>query len=251
MCIFLFKESVFDRLSSAGFRVRKKYKTRNGPSQETLFGSSPIIDADFIEVDAEVDEDFFHPPDSSPELNSGSIDPELLENLREYLRTRSQEEISEIFEEVRKILESRGSESDFRKTAREEIPINQRARIKKISKDAFRAFLETASYGKKQIISASKIASSKASSIASEKKESVIDSSKKLNEKWNKLSPGDRKIISELLVAMIEIGLLKGASRSKQAAFAVLSSISRHQTPGRKDLEDFTEGLQKLFKRRH
>ncbi|MDD2339978.1 MAG: hypothetical protein PHG79_06895 [Methanosarcina sp.] len=119
------------------------------------------------------------------------------------------------------------------------------ARIKKISKDAFRAFLETASYGKKQIISASKIASSKASSIASEKKESVIDSSKKLNEKWNKQSPGDRKIISELLVAMIEIGLLKGASRSKQAAFAVLSSISRHQTPGRKDLEDFAEGLQK------
>jgi hypothetical protein len=61
VCIFLFKESVFDRLSSTGFRVRKKYKTRNGLSQETLFGSSPIIDADFIEVDAEVDEDFFHP----------------------------------------------------------------------------------------------------------------------------------------------------------------------------------------------
>ncbi len=110
---------------------------------------------------------------------------------------------------------------------------------------------EKASYGRKQIKSASKVASSKASSIASERKESVINVSKNLNERWNNLSPGDRKIISELLVAMIEIGLLKGASRSKQAAFAVLSSISRHQTPGRKDLEDFTEGLLKLFKRRH
>jgi hypothetical protein len=53
-----------------------------------------------------------------------------------------------------------------------------------------------------------------------------------------------------LLVALIEIGLLKGASRSKQAAFAILSSISRHQIPGRNDLEDLAEGLQKLFKRK-
>jgi hypothetical protein len=124
-------------------------------------------------------------------------------------------------------------------------------RVKNISKDAFKIFLETASYGRKRIISASKTASSIASSIASERKESIVDSSKKLNEKWNNLSPRDRKIITELLVALIEIGLLKGASRSKQAAFAILSSISRHQTPGRNDLEDFTEGLQKLFKRRH
>lgn len=242
MCIFLFKERVFDRLSSAGFRVKEEHKSRKTPSYETLFGSSPIIIADFVEVE----EDLFRIYDSPPKLNSGSIGPELLDNLREYFRTRSQQEVSEIFEEVRKILEGREFEGGFQKAAEEEIPINQRARIKKISKDAFKAFLETASYGRKQIISASK-----ASSIASERKESVINTSKNLNEKWNNLSPGDRKIISELLVAMIEIGLLKGASRSKQAAFAILSSISRHQTPGRKDLEDFTEGLLKLFKRRH
>lgn len=247
MCIFLFKERVFDRLSSAGFRVKEEHKSRKTPSYETLFGSSPIIIADFVEVE----EDLFRIYDSPPKLNSGSIGPELLDNLREYFRTRSQQEVSEIFEEVRKILEGREFEGGFQKAAEEEIPINQRARIKKISKDAFKAFLETASYGRKQIISASKVASSKASSIASERKESVINTSKNLNEKWNNLSPGDRKIISELLVAMIEIGLLKGASRSKQAAFAILSSISRHQTPGRKDLEDFTEGLLKLFKRRH
>ncbi len=251
MCIFLFKERVFDRLSSAGFRVKEKYKSRKTPSYETLFGSSPIIVADFVEVE----EDLFRIYDSPPKLNSRSIDPELIDNLREYFRTRSQQEVSEIFEEVRKILESREFEGGFQKAAEEEIPINQRTRIKKISKDAFKAFLETASetasYGRKQIKSASKVASSKASSIASERKESVINVSKNLNERWNNLSPGDRKIISELLVAMIEIGLLKGASRSKQAAFAVLSSISRHQTPGRKDLEDFTEGLLKLFKRRH
>jgi hypothetical protein len=243
----LFKEKVFDKLSDAGFRVRKKSKFRKASSRESLLGSSPIVDADFVEVD----DDFSHDPNSSSELDSESVDSELLEKLREYLKTRSQEEISEIFEEVRKILESRGPESDFRKASREDIPINQKARIKKISKDAFKVFMETASYGKKQIISASKVASLKASSMASEGKESIVDSSKKLNEKWNNLSPRDRKIISELIVAMIEIGLLKGASRSKKAAFAVLSSISRRQTPGRKDLEDFAEGLQKIFKRRN
>ncbi len=242
----MLKERVFDRLSDAGLRIKKKPKSRRTSSRESLFGSSPIIDADFVEVD----EAFFRDPDSSCGPDSGSIEPELLEKLREYLRTRSQEEISEIYEEVRKILESRVYEDNFQKDSGEETPVNHRARIKKISKDAFRIFLETASYGRKCLVSVSKTASSKASFIASESKESIMDSSKKLNEKWNNLSPRDRKIISELIVAMIEIGLLKGASRSKQAAFAILSSISRHQTPGRKDLEDFAEGLQKLFRRR-
>jgi len=241
----LLKENVFDRLLDASFNIRKKSKKTS--SRESLLGSSPIIDADFVEVD----EDFFHDSTSSPELNSESIDSKLLEKLREYLRTRSEEEISEIYEEVRKILESRGFESEFQKTSGEETPINQRARLKKISKNAFKVFLETASYGRERIVRASKIASSKASLIASEGKESIIDSSKKLNDKWNNLSPRDRKIISELIVVVIEIGMLKGASRSKQAAFAILSSISRHQTPDRKDLEDFGEGLQKLFKRGH
>jgi hypothetical protein len=244
-CIFLLKEKVFDRLSDAGLRVRKKSRSRKASSRESIFGSGPIIDADFVEVD----EAFFRDPDSSTELDSESIDQETLESLREYLKTRSQEEISEIFEDVRKILESRGSESNFRRASGEEIPINKRARIKKISENAFKVFLETASYGRERIIKASKAASSKASSIASEGKESIMDSSKKVNKKWNNLSPRDRKIISELIVAMIEIGLLKGAGRSKQAAFAILSSISRHQTPGKKDLEDFAEGLQKIFKR--
>ena len=253
----MLKDRVLDRLSDAGFRIRNKSKFRKASSREAIFGSSPIIDADFIEVynvkvnDVEAEEDFFHDPDPFYIENSESIDSDLLEKLREYLKTRSEEEISEIFGEVRKILESRGYESDFRKASGEDIPINQRARLKKISENAFKVFLETASYGRKQIINASKVASSKASTIASEGKESIVDSSKKINEKWNNLSPRDRKMISELIVAVIEIGLLKGASRSKKAAFAVLSSISRRQTPSRKDLEDFGEGLQKFLRRRH
>lgn len=242
----MLKKGVFDRLSDAGFRIRKKSDSRKASSRESLLGSSPVVDADFVEVD----EDFFRDPDPSYKLDYESIDSELLENLREYLKTRSQEEISEIFEEVRKILEGRASERRFQKASEEEIPINKKKKIKDISRITFRLFSETVSFGKKRIISASRVASSKASLIASEGKESIMGSSKKLNEKWNNLSPRDRKIISELIVAMIEIGLLKGASRSKKATFAILSSISRHQTPGRKDLEDFSEGLQKLFKRR-
>ncbi len=70
-----------------------------------------------------------------------------------------------------------------------------------------------------------------------------------LNDKWNDLSPRDRKIISEVIIALIEIGLLRSSSKGKKAAFAILSSISRHQTPGKNDLEEFVEGVQGLFKR--
>ena len=36
----------------------------------------------------------------------------------------------------------------------------------------------------------------------------------------------------------------------QKATFYVLSRISRHQTPGRKDLKEFVENLQELFKDR-
>jgi hypothetical protein len=124
-------------------------------------------------------------------------------------------------------------------------------KIKETLKSAFRICSETASFGKKRIIDVSKVASSKASSIASDGKESIQVSSKILNDKWNNLNPRDRKIISELIITVIEIGLLKNSTRSKQAAFAILSSISRNQTPGKKDLEEFVEGLRGLVKRRH
>ncbi len=250
--IFLLKnkKGVFDKLSDAGLRIRKKPESRKAISRDSFFESGPLIDADFVEVG----EDNFSCLDSSSsssESNSRStIDSELLENLREYLKTRSQEEISEIFEEIRKILENRSFESKSSSGKGKEAPYNEGLNLKEISKKAFIIFRETASFGKKQIMDASKIASTQASSIASEGKESIKLSSKKFNEHWNNLSPRDRQIISELIVAMIEIGLLKGASKSKKAAFAILSSVYRHQTPGRTDLEEFAEGLQKLFKRK-
>jgi predicted house-cleaning noncanonical NTP pyrophosphatase (MazG superfamily) len=241
------KKGVFERLSDAGFRVRKKSESERVLSHDSLLGSCPVIDADFVEVgdDFSMDKDSSFKPDSEP------IDSELLEKLREYLKTRSQEEISEIFEEIHKILESRASESKFNNNQRKEIPDKEKVKIKETLKSAFRICSETASFGKKQIINASKSASLKASSIASERKESLKVSSKKLNDKWSNLSPGDRKIISELIITVIEIGLLKNSSRGKQATFAILSSISRRQTPGRKDLEEFVEGLRGLIRRRH
>jgi hypothetical protein len=240
------KKGVFERLSDAGFRVRKKSESERVLSHESLLGSCPVIDADFVEVgdDFSMDKDSSFKPDSEP------IDSELLEKLREYLKTRSHDEISEIFEEVHKILESRASESKFNNSHRKEIPDKEKVKIKETLKSAFRICSETASFGKKQIINASKSASLKASSIASERKESLKVSSKKLNDKWSNLSPGDRKIISELIITVIEIGLLKNSSRGKQATFAILSSISRRQTPGRKDLEEFVEGLRGLVRRR-
>ncbi len=241
------KRGVFDRLSDAGSRIRRKTEPRKSSSHNFISGSGPIIDADFVEVD----EDIVFRLDSSSETGSETIDSELLEKLKDYLKTRSQEEISEISEEIRKILENRASADKFNSTGGNEAHYSEKLNIKEISKAAFEVFSKTASCGKKQIIKVSKVASSKASSIASEGKESIKISSKKFNKKWSDLSPRDRKIISELIIAMIEIGVLKGASRSRQAAFAILSSICRHQTPGKKDMEDFAESLQKVLKRRH
>ncbi|HWR26152.1 MAG TPA: hypothetical protein VN278_07910 [Methanosarcina sp.] len=238
------KKRIFDRFSNAG--SRKKPEFRKSSSHDSPFESYHVIDADFVEVE----ESFLSDPSSYDKLNSGSIDPKTLEKLKEYLKTRSQEEISEIFEEICRILEDRTSGRGSQKASGNEIPINERGRIKEFSRNAFRTISRTVSCGKKRIIKVSKAASLKASSIASEGKESIVDSSQKLNEKWNNLSPRDRKIISELIIAMIEIGLLKNSTKGKKAAFAILSSISRRQTPVKKDLEEFLDGFQRFFKSR-
>ena len=245
--IFLLKskKGVFDRLSNAGFRI-KKPESRKVLSHDYLSGSCSIIDADFVEVAEDP-----HPNPGSPsESSSASIDHETMERLKDYLKTRSQEEISEIFEEIHKILENRASKGEFYNSLGSETQYNEKDKIKETLKSAFRVCSETVSFGKKQIISVSKIASSKASSIAADGKESIKVSSEILNDKWNNLSPKDRKIISEVIITAIEIGLLRNSSRGKQATFAILSSITRHQTPGKKDLEDFVEDFQRLFKRR-
>ena len=99
----------------------------------------------------------FRVHDSSSKLNSEAIDSELLENLREYLKTRSQEEISEIFEEIRKILENRASENESKGGQEKEVPYNEKVKHKRNLKGAFRIFSKTASCGKKRIINVSKV----------------------------------------------------------------------------------------------
>lgn len=237
------KKGVFDMYLNAGLRT-KKPESRKVSSHDYFFGSCPITDADFVEAD----EDFL--PYSYSEPNSEPIDPELLEKFREYLKTRSQEEVSEIVEEINRILERRASKGEFNNSRGSETTCNGHVKVKKILRSAFRICSEAVSFGKKRIMNISKVAFSKASSMTSDGKESIKVSSKILNDKWSNLNPTDRKIISELIITMIEIGLLRNSSRGKKAGFAILSSISRHQTPGRKDLEEFVEGFQRLFKRR-
>ncbi|AAM03705.1 hypothetical protein [Methanosarcina acetivorans] len=240
--IFLLKskQDIFRKFSSSGCRVRKSPGSGKGSLHDSLMWSCPVIDADFVEV-CEASDD-----DDSPEL-----DPELIENLREYLRTRSEEEITEIFEEIRKILESRTSEGRFSGDSMGGSSACEKIRMKEIPGRAFRTFTKTASCGKARVIKISKTVSSKASTIASGGKESVKVSSKKLNDRWSNLSPNDRKMISEVLITVIEIGLLRNSSKGRRAAFVVLSSIYRHQPPGRKDLEEFIDEVNRRFKRRH
>jgi hypothetical protein len=246
------KKGVFHRLSDAAFRIKRSEFRKL--SHESLFGSCPVIDADFVEINEDFPPGSSHKSKSESIPNSESIDPDLLEKLREYLKTRSQEEISEIFEEIRKILENRASKGEnkgeFNNSRGRRTHYNEEVNIRENLKSALRFCSETASLGMERIINISKVASSTASSITSGGKESIKISSKMLTDKWNDLSPRDRKIISEVIIALIEIGLLKSSSKGKRAAFAILSSISRRQTPGKNDLEEFVEGTRGLFKRR-
>lgn len=242
----MLKQGVFDKFSDAASRIRKEPKSRKTSSKDSLFGSDPIIDADFVEVDEDLS---LGSGQLSSKINPESIDPQTLKNLKKYLKTRSDEEVSQIFEEIYKILEGRGFKAKFSGNGEAGTSYSERTDRNEPGGNAFRNFSKTISSGKERLIRASKIASSRASYLASEGKESIIISSQKLNEKWNNLSPKERKMISEILIAMIEIGILKGSSKSRKAAFAILSSIYRRQTPGKIDMEDFVEGLQKVFKR--
>lgn len=242
--IFLLKnkQDVFRRFSNTGCRFRKIPTSGEESLRGSFIGPYPVIDADFVEIsEASVFEDNY----------SAGADSGMLENLREYLRTRSDEEIIEIFEEIRKILEDRPSRNEFSGNNREHTFVYEKMRMKEISERAFRTFSRTACCGKDQIIKLSKSVSLKASVIASEGKESVKTSSKKLNDTWNNLSPRDRRLISETIITVIEFGLLRNSSRGKKAAFVVLSSIYKHQTPNRRDMEEFIEEVSRHLKRRH
>jgi len=240
------KQDIFRKFSNSGSRLRKSRGSGKDSLRDSLMWSCPVIDADFVEVreDPASDEDY------SEEDYSAEPDSELIENLREYLGTRSKEEITEIFDEIRKILESRTSEGRFSRDTRGSSYAYEKEWLKDIPGRAFRTVSKTASCGRDRVIKISKTVSSKASTIASESKESVKGSSKKLNDKWSNLSPGDRKMISEMIITVIEIGLLKNSNKGKKVAFVVLSSIYKHQTPGRKDLEYFIEEMGRRFKRR-
>lgn len=242
--IFLLKnkQDIFKRFSKSGCRFRKNPESGKDSLRDSFIGSSPVIDAEFVEVSEDP---------ASGEDYSDEVDSELLENLREYLKTRSREEITEIFEEIRKTLEKRTSKSGFSENCRENTSAYEKMRMKEIPGRAFRTFSKTACRGKDQVLKISKAVSSKASAIASEGKESVKVSSKRLNDSWSNLSPGDRKLISETIIMVIELGLFKKSTRGKKAAFVVLSSIYRHQTPGRRDMEEFIEEVSRRLKRRH
>jgi predicted house-cleaning noncanonical NTP pyrophosphatase (MazG superfamily) len=241
--IFLLKnkQDIFGRFSKSSYRFRKNPESGKGSLRDSLIGSCPVIDAEFVEVSGDSD---------SEEAFSDEMDSELLENLREYLRTRSKEEITEIFEEIRKTLEERTSESGFSENRWKGTSSYEKMRMKEIPGRAFRTFSRTACCGKDQIIKFSKVVSSKASSIASEGRESVKASSKILNEKWSNLSPRDRELISDTIIAVIELGLLKNSTKGKKAAFVILSGICNHKAPGKKDLEEFIDGVSRLLKRR-
>lgn len=236
------KQDIFRRFSNSGYRFWKNPESKKDSLRDSLIGSCPIIDAEFVEVG----EDLAYEKTYSDEMDS-----EILENLREYLRTRPKEEIDEIFEEIRKTLEDRAFKGRFSGSHWENTSAYEKMRVEDIPGKAFRTFSKTACCGKDQILKFSKSVSSKASTIASEGRESVKISSKILNEKWSNLSPRDRKLISDTIIAVIELGLLKNSSRGKKAAFVILSSIYNHKALGKRDMEEFIDEVSRRLRRRH
>ncbi|MDQ1275387.1 MAG: hypothetical protein QG610_960, partial [Euryarchaeota archaeon] len=79
------KQDIFRRFSNSGYRFRKNPKSGKDSLRDSLIGSCPVIDAEFVEVSGD---------SSSKEDCPDELDSDLLENLREYLRTRSKEEIT-------------------------------------------------------------------------------------------------------------------------------------------------------------
>lgn len=241
--IFLLKnkQDIFRRFSNSGYRLRKNPNSGKDSLRDSFIGSHPVIDAEFVEVSGDP---------SSEEDCPDELDSELLGNLREYLRTRSKEELTEIFEEIRKTLEDRTSGSGFSEDHWKSSSAYEKIRMKEIPGKAFRTFSKTACCGRDQVLKFSKSISSKASEIASEGKESVKASSKIFNEKWSNLSPRDRKLISDTILTVIELGLLRNSTKGKKAAFVVLSSILSHKAPGKRDLEEFIDEASRRLKRR-
>jgi hypothetical protein len=253
------KGDIFDRLSNAEYRIKRKYKKRNASSRDALRGNIQVIDADFVEVKKElpdelllgtgrgnresVDDEYV----AGESADGGSDDGESVANLIEYLKACSNEELSDILEELLRVMERKGAGSECPKDAGAGMRGGKKERVRKISKNIFENLSRVASREGSRIKEASKSAGSKASRLAYENKDSVKEVSGKIYCRLRYSSPEERKTI---LMFLLQVIILRKPALGKNPAFLLLLQSLSNSILSREEVEKLVKGISKLLKRR-
>jgi len=257
------KGEILDRLSNASYRIKRKNNKRNTSSRGFL-GDEPIIDADFVEVKKELPDELLLGPgkDDREAVDRGSADGESkdnrsadgepdegepVENLIEYLKNCSSEELSAIFDELLRIMERKGAGSECPKGAGAGAHGGKKERVREISKNVFENLSRIASREGSRIKEASKSAGSKASRLAYDNKDSVKEVSERIYCRLRYSSPEERKMI---LMFLLQIIILKKPTLGKNPAFLLLLQSLSNSILSREDVEKLVKGISKLLKRR-
>ena len=257
------KEDILDRLSHAGYRIKRKYNKRN-TSSRGLLGDDLIIDADFVEMKKELPDELLlkagkanSEPIGRESVNGGSKeggskggspeDGESVENLIEYLKTCSSEELSAIFDELLRIMERKGAGSKCPRGAGTGTRGGKKERVREISQNVFENLSRAALRGGSKIKDVSKSAGSKASRLAHDNKDSVKEASEKIYCRLRYSSPEERKMI---LMFLVQVIILKKPTLAKNPAFILLLQSLSNSILSREDVEKLVKGISKLLKRR-
>lgn len=242
------KVDIFDRLSHAGYRIKRRYKTRHTSSSD-LFGTIPIIDADFVEVKKDLPKEFLlgTGKDEYGSAEYGSGDRESAENLLEYLKGCSVDELTDIFEEILRIMGRRGTENEYPDGMNGGTAGGKKKWVKEFSKTTFDNISRVTCRESSRIKEVSKNAASKASRLAAENKDSVREVSGKIYYRLRYSSPEERNLV---LMVLLQAVILRKPALSKNPAFKVLLSSVNNPFLNKEDVEGLVKGISRLLRRR-
>lgn len=232
------KKDVFGRLSRAGYRTRKKTESGKASLRDSLVGKGPFIDADFVEVDGDFEEE-------GPG-RAGKDYLKSMEGLREYLKACSAEELNEIFDEILRIIEGDDAGNEDLKQAYGETRGSKKEKVKEFSRSAFESFSRAASREAVRIKKVSRNASSKASRVVSENKESVKQVSGKIYCRLRSSSPEERKL---MLMVLLQIVILRKPVLGKNPAFKILLGYLGNSLLSKEEVRDLIRGISSLLRR--
>ena len=239
------REDILNRVSSRKRRQR---------TPDFFTGSGPVIEADFVEIPGNFEENDRNFP---PELACPAATPgeKTIEKLREYLKTSSQEDLIRILEELGKLLESENCNFE-NQPGKEQGPAREKGtgetagkkeKIREISRETFKTLSGLACQEAKRMKGFSKTAYEKASGFAAENKVPAREISEKIYLRLKNSGPEERKLI---LMILLQAAVLKKPGLKKNPAFSVLLRGLGTPSLNRKEVEELIAGFAGLFRRR-